>query len=62
MAHRVKDLPAIQQTHRRHEFKKRRVEKIPWRRKPTQVLPEISRGQRSLAGYSPKDCKESDTT
>ena len=41
------------------------VRKIPWRRKwqPTPVfLPGESRGQRSLAGYSPYGCKESDTT
>ena len=38
---------------------------IPWRRawQPTLVfLPEESHGQRSLVGYSPWDCKESDTT
>ena len=37
----------------------------PWRRKwqPTPVfLPGKSHGQRSLAGYSPWGCKESDTT
>ena len=42
-----------------------RVRKIPWRRKwqHTPVfLPGKSYGQRSLAGYSPWDCKESDTT
>ena len=41
------------------------VGKIPWRREwlPTPVLlPEEVHGQRSLAGYSPWDCKESDTT
>ena len=41
------------------------VGKIPWRRawKPTPVfLPGESHGQRSLAGYSPWDRKESDTT
>ena len=40
------------------------VGKIPWRRKwqPTPVfLPGESHGQRSLAGYSPWGCKESDT-
>jgi len=40
------------------------VGKIPWRRKwqPTPVfLPGESHGQRSLAGYSPWDRKESDT-
>ena len=39
--------------------------KIPWRRKwePIPVfLPEASHGQKSLAGCSPQDCKESDTT
>ena len=41
------------------------VRKIPWRRKwqPTPAfLPEKSHGQRSLVGYSPWGCKESDTT
>ena len=41
------------------------VGKIPWSRKqqPTPVfLPEKSHRQRSLAGYSPWDHKESDTT
>ena len=38
---------------------------VPWRRawQPTPVfLPGQSPGQRSLAGYSPRGCKESDTT
>ena len=38
---------------------------VPWRRKwqSTPVfLPKKSPGQRRLAGYSPKGCKESDTT
>ena len=41
------------------------VGKIPWRKKwqPTPVfLPGKSHGQRSLAGYSPRGRKESDTT
>ena len=41
------------------------VRKIPWRREwqPTPVfLPGKPHGQRSLAGYSPWVCKESDTT
>ena len=41
------------------------VRKIPWRRKwqPTPVfLPGKSHEQRSLAGYSPWGCTESDTT
>ena len=40
------------------------VRKIPWSRKwrPTPVfLPENFHGQRSLVGYSPRGCKESDT-
>ena len=42
-----------------------RVRKLPWRRKwqPTPVfLPGKSHRQRSLAGYSPWDCQESDMT
>ena len=41
------------------------IGKIPWRRtqEPSLVsLPGESRGQRSLAGYSPWGHKESDTT
>ena len=41
------------------------VGKIPWRRKwqPTPVfLPGESHGWRSLVSYSPRGCKESDTT
>ena len=41
------------------------VRKIPWRRKwqPTPVsLSRKSHGQRSLAGYSPRSCKEPDMT
>jgi len=41
------------------------VRKIPWRMKwqPTPVfLPGESHGQRNLAGYSPRGCKELNTT
>ena len=41
------------------------VKKTPWRRKqqPTPIfLPGKFHGQRSLVGYSPWGCKESDTT
>ena len=41
------------------------VRKVPWRRawQPTPVfLSGDSLGQRSLAGYNPWGCKESDTT
>ena len=47
---------------KRHEFDPW-VWKIPWRRsaQPTPVfLPGESHGQRSLAGYSPRTCKELD--
>ena len=40
------------------------VGKIPWRRKwqPNSVVfPGKPHGQRNLAGYSPRRCKESDT-
>ena len=41
------------------------VRRIPWRRKwhsnPV-FLPGKAHGQRSLAGYSPRSCKELDTT
>ena len=56
MAQRVKRLPAMRETW---------VGKIPWRRKwqPIPVfLPGESHGQRSLAGYSPRGRRESDTT
>ena len=51
-------------SHRSHRFDPW-VRKIPWRRKwqPTPVfLPGKSHGQRSLVGYSPWDCKGSNTT
>ena len=50
--------------HKRHRFYPW-VRTIPWRRawQPTLVfLPGESCGQRNLVGYSPWDCKESDTT
>ena len=56
VAQTVKNLPAMQETW---------VGKIPWRRawQPTPIfLPGESYGQRSLEGYSPWGCKESDTT
>ena len=59
----VKNLPA-NMADMRHGFNLW-VRKIPWRRKwqPTPVfLPGKSNGQRSLAGYSPWGCKESDMT
>jgi len=60
VAQTVKNLPAMQETQVDPWARK-----IPWRRKwqPTSgFLPRESHGQRSLAGYSPWGCKESDTT
>ena len=59
-AQTVKNLPAV----RRPEFNPW-VGKVPWRRawQPSPVfLPGEVHGQRSLAGYSPWGCKESDRT
>ena len=64
MAQWLKNLPEMQKTHRKSGFHPW-VGKITWRRKwqPSPVfLPEKSHWQKSLAGYSPKGQKESDTT
>ena len=56
----VKNLPATRKT-----WVDPWVEKIPWRREwqPTPIfLPGESHGQRSLVGYRPQGCKESDMT
>ena len=60
VAQTVKSLPALWET-----CVQSLGQKIPWRRKwqPTPVvLPRESHRQRSLVGYSPGGCKESDTT
>ena len=57
----VKNLPGNAGNARKDPW----VRKIPWRRKwhPTPVfLPGKSHGQRSLVGYNPWVCKESDMT
>ena len=64
VAQLVKNLPANAKRCKRHGFDPC-VGKISWNRKwqPTPVfLPGKSHGQRSLAGYSPWGCKESDRT
>ena len=64
MALDVKSPPANAGDIKRHGFHPW-VGKISWRRaqQPTPVfLPGESNGQRSRAGYSPRGCKESDTT
>ena len=56
----VKNLPAMQETQVNPW-----VRKIPWRRESQSTLvflPGEFQGQRSLAGYSPEDHKESDMT
>ena len=60
----VKNPPAMQATQEMETQVQPLVWEDPWRRKwqPTPVLlPGGSRGHRSLAGYSPRGCKESDT-
>ena len=60
MAQMLKDLPSVWET-----WVQSLVRRIPWRSEwlPTLVfLPGESHGQRSLVGYSPWGCKESDTT
>ena len=63
MALMVKNPPANEGDHKRLRFDPW-VRKIPWRRawQPLLVfLPGESQGQRSLEGYSPWGCTESDT-
>ena len=60
IAQMVKSLPAVQETRAQSLSRK-----IPWRRvwQPTPIfMPGESHGQKSLVGYSPWGCKESDTT
>ena len=60
VAHVVKNLPVMEEA-RLHPW----VRKIPWRRErqlTSAFLPGEFHGQRSLAGYSPRGLKESDTT
>ena len=55
----VMNLPALQET-----WFDLWVGEIPWRREWLPMpafLPGESHGQRSLAGYSPRGCKESET-
>ena len=69
MAQVVTNLPAMQEMLKKHRFNPW-VRKIPWRRifsegerQPTPVfLPGKPQGQRSLVGYSPRGCIESDAT
>ena len=54
MVQKIKNLPAVQET---------LVQSLEKKWQPTPVfLPREFHGQRSLAGYHPKDLKESDMT
>ena len=58
MAQMAKNPPAMQETRVRSLDQEDPLEKG----KAPVFLPGESHGQRSLAGYSPRVCKESDTT
>ena len=61
VAQMIKNLPAMQET----QGSIAELGKIPWRRKwqlTPGFLPGEFHGQRSLTGYSPWGCKESNTT
>ena len=60
MAQTVKRLPTMQETRVRFLGQEDPLEK-EMATTPV-LLPGKSRGSRSLVGYSPWDCKESDTT
>ena len=60
MAQTVKNLPAMQETWVRSLGWEDPLEKDMATH--SSILPGESHGQRSLAGYSPRGCKESDTT
>ena len=63
MAQTLKNLPAMQEMY--ETWVRSLGREDPWRRgrQPTPAfLPGDSHGQRSLAGYSPRGRKESDTT
>ena len=62
MAQMVKCLSAMQES-QVWSLNLPAMQEIPWRRQATEVfLPGKFHGQRSLAGYSPRGCKESDMT
>ena len=60
MAQTVKNLPAMQETWVRSLGWEDPLEKDMATH--SSILPGESHGQRSLSGYSPRGCKESDTT
>ena len=62
VAQTVKNLPAMQETRVQSLGQDDPLEKEKATHSMSLFLPEESHGQRSLAGYSPKGCKELDTT
>ena len=61
-AQRVKNLPEMQEIQEMSVRSLGREDSLEEQQQPTPVfLPEKSRGQRSLANYNPKGCKELDT-
>ena len=61
VAQMVKNLPAMQETRVQSLSQEDSLWRREWQSTPVFLLGE-SHGQRSLAGYSPWGCKESDTT
>ena len=61
MAQRLKCLPGMQETLVQSLSWEDPLEKEKWQPTPV-LLPGESHGGRSLVGYSPWGCKESDTT
>ena len=61
MAQMIKNLPAMQETQVQSLGQEEPLEKRRATHSPV-FLPAEFHGQRSLAGYSPWGCKDSDTT
>ena len=62
MAKKVKNLPAMQETQVQSLSGEDPLKKEMAIQLPPAFLPRKSHGQKSLVGYSPWGCKESDTT
>ena len=62
MAKKVKNLPAMQETQVQSLSGEDPLKKEMAIQPPPAFLPRKSHGQKSLVGYSPWGCKESDTT
>ena len=61
MAQWVKNLPAVQETQETRVWSLGQEDRLE-EEMVTHFSTQKSHGQRSLAGYSPQGCKESDTT